>query len=93
MTTRSPRRPLAPARIVLNLAEIARLAQQQPINFAFGAFRIELTLQAGVTPKLVIAQMMDLLTNGGAQGDGINPSDPPEAREFLPRRKNHRNRK
>ena len=80
----------ATARIILNLAEIAQLARQEPITFWFSGLRVEVALQRGLTPRLLIGQMMDLLANGARNDDGVNPVDPPEAREFLPNKRRPR---
>ena len=70
-----------PPRIVLNLAELVSLTKQRPVSFRVGGQSLELELQPGITPKLLIGAMLDLLDGDRWQSD---PPDPPEAREFLP---------
>jgi hypothetical protein len=72
----------AAARIEFNLAEVARLAQHQPIIYQLAGLSIEVSLQPNITPRLLIGAMLDLLN-----GETVTPGDPPQAREFLPNRR------
>lgn len=71
---------LAKSRIILNLPEIAALVRQQPIDLKIGNQPIEISLQPGISPTVLIGLMIDLL-GGGKFYDYL--CDPPEAVEFL----------
>lgn len=72
----------AVSEIVLNLQEIARLAEHQPpIAYKIGDNPIRVRFQPDITPRLIIGAMLDLINGKEAQHGG----DPPEAAEFLPR--------
>lgn len=73
-------------RIVLNLPELERLARHRSIPYKIGNTSIELSLESDITPRLLIGVMLDVLN--GRQD--TSPGDPPEAREFLPRRRHGR---
>jgi hypothetical protein len=69
----------SPQSIVLNLAEFAALVTHRALVYRVGDRRVEIKLSGDVGAKRMIAAVLDIMGTDGAH------SDPPEAREFLPR--------
>jgi len=67
-------------RIVLNLPEFAALVQRRVLGpYRIGDHQIEIRLGETVGTKGMIAAVLNIMGTDGSH------TDPPEAREFLPR--------
>ena len=71
-------------RVILNLPELKKLLAHRPLAYKFGDTAIEIALDHQIGVKEIVAAALDIREN-------YSPDhDPPEAREFLPRGRNHR---
>jgi len=72
--------PLHNRDIVLNDPEYAALVQRRKVGpYKIGDYQITIRLAEAVGTKGMIAAVLDIMGTDGAH------TDPPEAREFLPR--------